>query len=76
MASDNDSMKLPIRLAFWIKHNIEHAQEFRDWAQRAEASGLGDVASQLENAANDTEQLNNHLQEALDLLSKTGEPTN
>ena len=73
MGSDHDdSVKLPVRLTYWIKHNIEHAQEFREWAQRAEASGLGDVASKLQDAALEMEQLNNHLQKALDLVSAPG----
>ena len=72
MASDNGTVKLPIRLAFWIKHNTEHAQEFREWAQRTETSGLGKVAAKLEDAAVEMEKLNNHLQEALNLVSAPG----
>lgn len=69
MAADNDTVKLPIRLTYWIKHNIEHAEEFRQWAQRAEVSGLSEVASKLQDAALEMERLNNHLQKALDLVS-------
>ncbi|HEY47041.1 MAG TPA: hypothetical protein G4O14_09690 [Anaerolineae bacterium] len=38
MPSSNDVEKLKILLPHWIKHNQEHAQEFRTWAERAEKS--------------------------------------
>jgi hypothetical protein len=39
MPSSNDiEKKLKILLPHWIKHNQEHAQEFRTWAERAETS--------------------------------------
>ena len=72
MNSMSDLVKLPIRLSYWMDHNLEHAREFRDWANRAEASGLGEVASKLEDAALEMEKLNVHLKAALDLVSNSG----
>lgn len=55
-------------MAFWMDHNLEHADEFREWAQRAEAFGEKEVASKLEEAAKDMVLPNSNLQVALDML--------
>jgi len=41
--------RLHILLDYWIEHNREHEQEFRDWADKA-ASLPGEVAQQLQEA--------------------------
>ena len=64
----NDLEKLRVLLIRWMEHNLEHAQEFRQWARRAEESGSEDAASKLEAAAQGMKALNNSLQTALDLL--------
>lgn len=63
-----DQDKLRVMLAFWMGHNLEHAEEFRKWAQRAEAFGEKEVASKLEAAAQEIIFPNNNLQSALDIL--------
>lgn len=63
-----DLEKLRVLLVRWIDHNLEHAQEFRQWARRAEESGSEEAASKLEAAAQEMKVLNNSLQAALDLL--------
>ena len=55
-------------MAFWMEHNLEHAEEFRKWAQRAEAFGAEEVASKLEGAAQEMILPNHSLQSALDIL--------
>lgn len=42
--------KLIALIDYWIEHNREHEQEFRDWADRA-ASSSGEAAQQLQEAA-------------------------
>jgi len=64
----NDLEKLRVLLVHWVEHNLEHAQEFRQWARRAEESGSEEAASKLEAAAQEMKVLNNSLQTALDLL--------
>ena len=64
----NDQEKLRIRLVYWMEHNLEHAQDFRQWARHAEAFGSKEVASKLEAAAEEMTVLNNSLLTALDLL--------
>jgi hypothetical protein len=64
----SDQEKLRILLAYWIEHNLDHAQEFRQWAQRAEAFGSKEAASKLEAAAQEMTAMNDSLRTALDLL--------
>ncbi len=63
-----DQDKLRVMLVFWMGHNLEHAEEFRKWAQRAEAFGEKGVASKLEAAAEEMILPNSSLQSALDIL--------
>ena len=50
IAMDNVPEKLRILIDYWIEHNSEHEQEFRDWADKA-ASLSTDVTRQLQAAA-------------------------
>ena len=63
-----DQDKLRIMLVFWMGHNLEHAEEFRKWAQRAEEFGEKEVASKLEAAAQEMILPNSALQSALDMM--------
>jgi hypothetical protein len=47
---DDARQKLDVLLDYWIEHNSEHEQEFRDWAGKV-ASSSTDVAQQLQAAA-------------------------
>jgi hypothetical protein len=64
----SDQEKLRILLSFWMEHNLEHAQDFRQWARRAEAFGSKEAASKLAAAAEEMTALNHNLQRALNLL--------
>ena len=68
MGSMSDQEKLRILLAYWIEHNLDHAREFRQWAQRAEAFGSKEAASKLEAAAQEMTAMNDSLRTARDLL--------
>jgi hypothetical protein len=68
MGSMSDKEKLRTLLAYWIEHNLDHAQEFRKWAQLAEAFGPKEAASKLEAAAQEMTAVNDSLRTALDLL--------
>ena len=50
MAMDGVQEKLRILLDYWIEHNGEHEQEFRDWADRITTLSA-EVAQQLREAA-------------------------
>ena len=43
--------KLRVLLEHWISHNEEHAREYRKWADRVEAEGLGEIAGKIREAA-------------------------
>ena len=59
----DDLQKLRILVPHWIEHNGEHAEEFREWAEKA-----GDLGGDVLAAADLLEQANRHLQTALDRL--------
>ena len=65
----DDLQKLRILVPHWIEHNGEHAEEFREWAEKA-----GDVGGDVLAAADLLGQANRHLQTALDRLGGPREP--
>jgi hypothetical protein len=50
IAMDDVQEKLEVLIDYWIEHNSEHEQEFRDWADKV-ASSSTEVAQQLRGAA-------------------------
>lgn len=61
----DDLKKLAVLLPHWSEHNAEHAEEFREWAQRAEAAGKTDAAQHIRAAADALEQANRALAAAI-----------
>lgn len=55
--------KLRVLLPHWIEHNGEHADEFREWAERA-----GSVEGAILEAAELIEEANKRLEGALEQL--------
>ena len=55
--------KLRVLIPHWIEHNIEHADEFRGWAERA-----GDATADILSAAEIMTQTNIALEAALHKL--------
>lgn len=64
--------RLRILLDYWIEHNREHEQEFRDWAGKA-ASLSSEVAQQLQEAAIRMADASNDLEKARQALVKRKE---
>lgn len=63
MAGDVErAMKL---LPHWMEHNAEHAEEFRQWAQRVRATGAGEAADHIVSAAEAMERARDELAAAL-----------
>ena len=60
--------KLRILLDYWIKHNKEHGEEFKEWAEKAK--NLGDIAiyEELMAAVEQMDKANIPLVRALDIL--------
>jgi hypothetical protein len=73
----NDSAEFAVKLQnrlhtlvdYWIEHNREHEQEFREWADKA-VPLYGEVAQQLQEAATKMADASNCLEKARQALVK------
>ena len=72
LTMDDVQEKLKILLDYWIEHNSEHEQEFRDWADKA-ASSSTELAKQLQKAATKMATVSDELTKAKQALSKSKE---
>lgn len=60
-----DLDKMQVLLPHWIEHNVEHAAEFRAWAEKARAAGRERVAEEIDTAAQQLGWVNDALRAAL-----------
>jgi hypothetical protein len=70
---NNERIKLKTLLKYWISHNREHSQEFRDWAARVKEFGDATASKELLQAALDLDKASESLSQALKSLEE-GEP--
>lgn len=64
----NDTVnKLNSLLSYWLEHNQEHGEEFREWAGKI-AADRPDIAEQLRQAADKMAMADESLKKARDLL--------
>ena len=56
-------------LEHWLKHNEDHASNYRNWAEKAKANGHAGAAKHLEEAADLSLAINAKFQKARALLS-------
>jgi hypothetical protein len=68
----DDLSKLAVLLPHWMEHNAEHADDFREWADRAERAGQAEVAQHIRVAAAALGQADAALSAAMDVLGKEG----
>ncbi len=66
--NDDDREKLRILLDYWVKHNSEHGEEFREWAEKASSFGDKAIYDELMAAVEQMGKANIPLQKALDML--------
>ena len=66
MPFDEKLLKL---LDHWIKHNEDHALNYRKWAEKAKTNGISDAAGLLEEVADMSLTINEKLEAALATLS-------
>jgi hypothetical protein len=52
-------------LCHWMKHNNEHAQIYRDWAERASSQGNQELSEILTRLSDETKKLNRLFEEAI-----------
>ncbi len=54
--SSEDKSKLYTLLGYWIDHNSEHCEEFRQWVPKAKEMGEAQVALELLQAINEMDK--------------------
>jgi len=57
--------KMATLLNHWIKHNQDHALNYRNWAEKAKANGKDDAGVLLEEAAEMSLAINDLFEKAL-----------
>jgi len=62
--------QLRILLEYWIKHNSEHAGEFKEWAQKAGESGQNEIQNDILKAVEYMDKVNDQLLTALGRLKE------
>ena len=69
MGSD-ERTKLKTLLNYWIEHNKEHSQEFREWAGKAKGFGEAEAYKEMLQAARDMDEASESLLQALRRLER------
>ena len=57
-------------LEHWIKHNDDHAQTYREWAQKAKEKNKSKAALMLEDAAEMTLSISKKFESAMKLIDE------
>lgn len=61
---NKDEEMLRVLLAHWIEHNNSHEQGFREWADKAQKFGKGEVSKLIAEAADSLKAASDTLLEA------------
>ena len=72
MSSDETLTRLKTLLGYWIDHNREHGEEFREWADRVRELGEAPAADDIAQAAQEMEKAGELLARALEKLGGRG----
>ena len=68
---DNDERaKLRTLLTYWIEHNKEHSQEFREWVEKAKGFGEAEAGKEMLQAAQEMDKASKFLSQALSRLEE------
>ena len=67
MASDERG-KLKTLLNYWIEHNREHSQEFREWSGKVRGLGETEVSQDIAEAVEEMDRVSEILSRALSRL--------
>ena len=62
--------KMIKRLEHWIKHNDDHAETYKDWAQKAKENDMDKAGSLLEDIAEMTVMISKKFEEALETVRR------
>jgi len=69
MASE-ERVKLRTLLNYWIEHNKEHSQEFKEWAGKVKGFGEAEISEEMLRATQEMDKASERLLQALKLLKK------
>ena len=67
---NDERAKLRTLLTYWIEHNKEHSQEFREWADKAKMYGEAEARGEMLQAAQEMDKASEFLSHALRRLEK------
>jgi len=68
--SSDERAKLRTILNYWVEHNKEHSQEFREWANKAKALGEAEAGEEILAAAQEMDKANKFLSQCLRRLEE------
>lgn len=57
--------KLKTLLHYWVEHNEEHSQEFKEWAEKARQMGEAEVAEEIMQAVENMDKVTEILTKTL-----------
>jgi hypothetical protein len=67
---NDEREKLKTMLNYWIEHNREHSQEFRQWADKAKGLGEAEAGEEMLQAAQEMDKASETLTQALRRLEE------
>lgn len=71
--ADDEITRLKTLLDYWIEHNREHSQEFREWAGKVKEFGEAETGEDMLLAAQEVDKASEILSRALSRLEGKGE---
>lgn len=61
--------RIKIVLDHWIEHLDSHIEGYREWAEKADAAGEGDIAREIYLSIQGSESIRAHLKRARDIAA-------
>jgi len=68
--SSDERAKLKTLLNYWVEHNREHSQEFKEWADKARVMGEAKVAEEMLRAVQAMDRASGLLSQSLKRLEE------
>ena len=70
--SNEERDKFRTLLGYWIEHNKEHSQEFKEWAGKVKDFGEAEISEEMLQAAREMDKASECLLRASEILEKKG----
>jgi nickel/cobalt exporter len=68
--SNDDKAKLKTLLEYWLEHNREHSEEFKEWVEKSRQMGEAEVAGEIARVVENMEKVNEILSKTLKRLEE------